>query len=567
MAVYADELVESHLDRMHSLLVGGYDLSKIPKWICDNTRLKGQNFSFKDHEYQLAILNDRSRNVNVRKCSQVGISELSVRLALAEANIIPGFTVMYTLPTSFFSKTFAKTRVDPVIQGSPKLTAAIHTDVDNTEVKQFGESFIYFKGTKGATTAISVPADHLIHDELDFSDLDTVSNYQSRLPHSKYKLTTKFSTPTVEKYGISAEMAKSRRFYNICKCNHCNNNFIPNYFRDVRVSGWDKDLKEITQSNIHEVDYKSARVFCPQCGLEPDLGPAHREWVCENQSGDTDTAGYQITPFDAPNIITAADLVKASTTFERYAEFVNNRLGLPAEDRESAISTEDLDNMWITASGSGYVAYVMGIDIGQMCHLMVAGVKGGAGAGGGIDVLVSEKVPHHLLEKRKEELRQIYPIRITVMDSQPYFDMLIRMQGADPNLWGALFIKSKDLDLYRLRVKDQEEEKGQMYIRQLDINRNRGFDALMEAMRAKQVHIMVDECKEDIIAHCTDMTRLRILNDENEFSYVWRKSEAKNDHFHHTLLYTYMASKLTGMASNLITIPLYIGKIKLEVRP
>lgn len=567
MALYADELVDSHLERMESLLVGGYDLNKIPKWICDYTRLKGQNFTFKDHEYQLAILNDRSPNINVRKCSQVGISEASVRQALAEVNIIPGFTVIYTLPTALFSSTFAKTRVDPVIEGSPRLSAAVHQDVDNTEVKQFGESFIYFKGTKGAQTAISVPADHLFHDEYDFSDIDTVSSYQSRLPHSKYKLTTKFSTPTVEKYGISMEMSKSRRFFNVCKCNHCNEVFIPNYFNHVRVAGWDLDLKEITKDNIHLVDYKSARVFCPKCGKEPELGPEHREWVCENPSGDSDTAGYQITPFDAPRIILPGDLVKASTTFERYADFINNRLGMPAEDRDSAISNEDMNNLWITASGSGYVTYVMGIDIGQMCHLMVAGVKGGAGAGGGIDVLRSEKVPHHLLEKRIAELKNIYPIRITVMDSQPYFDMLIRMQGVDINLWGALFIKSKDLDLYKLRVKDQEEDKGQMYIRQLDINRNRGFDALMEMMRAKQVHIMVDECKEDIIKHCTDMTRLRVLNDENEFSYVWRKSEAKNDHFHHTLLYTLMASKLTGMASNLIAMPLYIGKIKLEVRP
>lgn len=562
MAAYADELVTSHMERVHSLLVGGYDFSKIPKWIEDYTRLKGQNFSFKDHEYQLAVLNDRSRNVNVRKCSQIGISELSVRLALAEVCIIPGFTVMYTLPTAFFAKTFAKTRVDPVIQGSPKLAAAIHESADNCELKQFGESFIYFKGTKGASTAISVPADHLFHDELDFSDLDTVSNYQSRLPHSKYKLTTKFSTPTVEKYGISAEFAKSRRFFNICKCNHCNHAFIPNYFRDVRVKGWDRDLKEITKENIHEVDHKSAHVFCPKCGLAPDLSPAHREWVCENPYGDQDTAGYQITPFDAPRVILPSDLVKASTDYERYADFINFRLGLPAEDKDSAISAEDLDNLWITASGSGYVAYVMGIDIGQICHLMVAGVK--AGGIGGIDVLISEKVPHHSLEKRKAELQQQYPIRLTVMDSQPYFDMLIRMQGVDHNLWGALFVKSKDLDLYKLRIKEQEEDKGQMYVRQLDINRNRGFDALMEAMRAGQVKIMQDSSKDEIVKHLTDMTRLRILNDENEFSYVWRKSESKNDHFHHTLLYLFMASKLTGLASNLIIMPIYVGAIRIK---
>jgi hypothetical protein len=53
--------------------------------------------------------------------------------------------------------------------------ARVHHDVNNGEVKQFGESFLYFRGTKGVTAAISVPADCLVHDEYDFSDLEVLS--------------------------------------------------------------------------------------------------------------------------------------------------------------------------------------------------------------------------------------------------------------------------------------------------------------------------------------------------------------------------------------------------------
>lgn len=561
MAKVGDSLIENHLDRVYSSLLGGHSFDEIPAWITANTRIKGGDFSFLDHEYQLQILNDRTQNVNVRKCSQVGISELSLRLALAEVNIMPGFTVIYTLPTAQFSKTFTKTRFDPVIENSPKLRDALHPDNDNTEVKQFGESFIYIKGTKGTAAAISVPADHLIHDELDFSDLESVSNYQSRLTHSQYKLKTKFSTPTVDKYGISAEMNKSRRFYNVCKCDHCNEVFIPDFFKDVRVPGWDKDIREINGENVAYIDVKGATLVCPKCDKVPDLGPAHREWVCENLGGDSDTAGYQISPFDAPKIITTADLVISSTRYKRYADFINFGLGLPAEDRESALTLDDLNAVFIRAAGSGYVAHVMGIDVGQMCHVMVAGVK----YGGGMDVLHAEVVPHQQLEKRKADLKLLYPIRLTVMDSQPYFDMLLRMQEADGNLWGALFSVKKDLDLYQLKRREDEEDEGKMYIRQVDVNRNRALDAVMESIRAKGILIMENECKERIVEHLTDMKRLRALTDDGEFTYQWRKSDAKNDHFHFTLLYCWLASKMTGLGKTTIVLPPIYGKMRLKV--
>lgn len=562
MASFTEDSVESHLERLQSTLSGGSSLARIPQWMCDNTRLRGNKFSFKHHEYQLQILNDPSPHKVVRKCSQVGISEMSARLAMAQANIIPGFTVIYTLPTADFAKTFAKTRMDPIIQNSPKLQNALHPDNDNTQVKQFGESFVYIKGTRGQTAAISVPADHLIHDELDFSDLGVVSTYHSRLTHSPYKFKTEFSTPTVDKYGISGAFNLSRRFFNFCKCNHCNHQYIPNYFEDVRVPKYTGKIEEITAENIHLYNVRNAVVICPQCGKEPDLGPDHREWVCENPSGDQDTAGFQISPFDAPHIIKPGDLITASTTYKRFTDFVNFGLGLPAEDKETAINEADVEAMMIEAAGSAYMAYVMGIDVGQQCHLMVAGI----GYLGEIDVVHSEVVPHYQLETRKRDLKMAYGVRITVMDSMPYFDTLIRMQGNDADMWGAMFVKSKDLDLYRIKRRDENMEVAEMFIRQLDINRNRAFDALMEAIRAKVVHIKRNECADKIKTHLTDMKRIRAPMEDGEISFQWRKSDKKEDHFHHTLLYTWLASKMTGLSGNRISVPTFAFAMPLKKR-
>lgn len=556
---FRDELVGSHLERVHFSLLGGYSFETIPQWICENTNLRGRLFSFLDHEYQLKILNDQSQNVNVRKCSQIGISEMSVRLALAEANIIPGFTVIYTMPTALAAQQFAKTRVDLVIQNSPKLLANLNPDNDSAAVKQFGDSFVYIKGTKGSAAAISVPADHLIHDELDFSDLEVVSNYHSRLTHSPYKKKTNFSTPTVEKYGISSQMDRSRRHFNFCKCNHCSHQFVPDYFNDVDLPGFTANLKDLSRDNVHLYDVRKAVLRCPKCKLVPDLSPAHREWVCENPMGDPDTAGYQISPFDAPKIITCADLLTASVRYQRHADFVNFSLGLPSEDKESSITKEDMESIRIHGAGSGYLGYVMGIDVGQTCYLMVAGMTLT-----GIDVLVSEALPVTQLESRKAELKAQFPIRSTVMDSMPYFELLLRMQTSDYNMWGAYFSTMKDLDLYRLKAKEDDEDKGQLYIRQIDINRNRAFDALLENIRAKNIHIKADESWERIVEHCTDMKRIRAFESDGESSYKWQKSSDKNDHFHHTLLYTWLASKTTGLSGNLISSSPLFSKFKVK---
>ena len=56
----------------------------------DETVLKyghanGQPWSFKDHEFQREIIRDTSSRISVRKCSQVGLSEIMVQKLLAMA--------------------------------------------------------------------------------------------------------------------------------------------------------------------------------------------------------------------------------------------------------------------------------------------------------------------------------------------------------------------------------------------------------------------------------------------------------------------------------------------------
>jgi hypothetical protein len=558
-----NDIVTSHLDRLRTSLLTGYSLDSRADWICRNTRLRGEPFSFEGHEFQRTILQDNATEVIVRKCSQIGLSEVSARDALAMVNVMPGFTVIYTLPTAAFSKTFARTRVDPIIDSSPYLKARIHPDVDNGEVKQFGTSFLYLRGTRGAVAAISVPADVLYHDEYDFSDVEVLSNYQSRLTHSKWKWKRKFSTPTVEGWGISAEFDTAKQFWNMVKCSHCNHHFVPDYFLHVVVPGWDRELREINRDNLHLTRWRETKLVCPSCGKEPDMGPAHREWVVKNPDTNADSHAYQVQPFDAPTIITPPYLVEASIKYERYADFVNFNLGLPCEDKETSFSREELEALFLLAGRFTPYARVMGIDVGNECHVII----GAAGPEGALDVIHAERVPVGLLEKRKGELAQQHQVRVTVMDSMPYFDLLMRLQAKDKNLYGATYSYSKSLDVYSSSLREADPEKGRPEQRQVDINRNKAFDVFMDFVRAGKLKIVDNQHRESMIQHMMDMKRIKEFNADNELVFAWKKSAKGHDHWHHTLLYTMLAMRLLATAQNVVNVPLVMGKLKLKQQP
>ena len=560
MNIVHEPIFRHHLERLKSATLQKHTVGMLPEWICKHTKIGGSNYSFVDHEYQERILRDESQEVVIRKCSQVGLSETSARMALGLCAVIPHYTVGYTLPTAGFATTFMRTRIDPVIQSSPYLSAMIHTTTDNAEVKRLGDSYLYLKGSQSSNAPISVPMDHLIHDEVDFSDPEVISQYQSRLTHSKHKRKTKLSTPTIPNKGIDREFQRSRRHFNLVKCNHCNHWFIPDYFSNVRIPGYFGDIKDINKNNLHKHDYANAYVECPSCGGKPSLQHKYREWVCENPDDHYVAAGYQVSPFDAPNIISQRYLVEASTQYKRYIDFINFNLGVPAEDKESTITREDLEAILIPGMETAYGSYVMGLDMGLQCHCVVAFCT----HDGFLIIVHTEVIPVHLVKKRRKELAREYGVRMTVVDSQPYTETVLAMQDEDKNLFGAVYMKSKNIEPHTIRDRDEEKKEGKVEVRQVNVNRDKAFDAFMEAIRARQILKVEDDNDELWIGQLCDMRRLKEWTSDHELAFVWRKSEDGDDHFHHASLYAWVASQMMGVSRHKVILPFLAKRMTLK---
>ena len=156
--IRSSDMFSAHINRLRVGASYSDNLAAIPKWLEDNTFINGKSWSFKDHEWQLGPLQSKMPEQCIIKPSQIGASEISIRLALARVAIMRSYTLLYVLPSAHFARTFAKTRADAVIQESQYLSDAVDREINSSEIKKFGTSYIYFRGCSTGSQAVSIPA-------------------------------------------------------------------------------------------------------------------------------------------------------------------------------------------------------------------------------------------------------------------------------------------------------------------------------------------------------------------------------------------------------------------------
>jgi hypothetical protein len=543
---YASGITE-HVDRLHAALFETYDLQDVVRYITDKTYLAGDRYSFKDHEFQETILSDTSRVVNVQKCAQVGMSEAMARYVVGLCRIIPYFSAILTMPYSGDATKFVKTRINPIINDSPDLAGAVNPDLDNTEIKEIGTSLFYARGTSGETAALSVPADLLVHDEIDRSDPHTIQQYQSRIKHSSWKLTRKFGTPTIDGVGIALEMASSLRKHHFCKCHHCNHQFIPSYHTDVVIPGYTGELRDITRDNIQRLNWRDAHLVCPKCGKTPSLAPEYREWVIENPGDMLEAIGYYVTPFSVPNVVPVPQIVLESTKF-LWHEFCNQTLGETNSEAGEELTRDDITACKYTGGTLETASlHSMGIDMGITCHVTIGRLT----LEGQMLVVHRERVPLTNFKQRYHELRAKYRVLVTVMDGYPYTDIVYELQKVDANLYGAIYHNSKKMEAFAIAKAEEDEDKGKLPITQVKIHRNQNFDTVMGLFKRRELVWAVGDENDAAIfeGHCLAMKRKKELDNHGEVVYTWHKPTDGQDHYMHSIGYLNVACRLQNAAA------------------
>jgi len=542
-------LFSDHINRLKASAGWANDQTQVANWLTANTTIEGRPFSFRDHEWQIGPLGSSAREIVMIKPSQVGATEMSARWVLARLMLLRSYTAIYAMPSAHFARTFAKTRLDAIINDSESLKNAVSPVVNSSDVKQFGSSYLYLKGASVGAQAISVPCSAVIVDEMDFCDQTVLSLFTSRLTHSTYRHQIKLSTPTIPDFGIHAAFEGTTKHFRMCKCGHCGEWSHPDFFRDIRVPNVPNfPVEAITNEVLAKFpSYRDAWMACPKCGKPMDFSAQYREWVAENDGIQRDRHGFQVSPFDTPKYNTPDYIIESATKYARKIDWQNFTLGLPADDRDSTLSREEMKACLIDADVmSGSYSYVMGLDIGVTSYCVIAAVTPLQQ----LIIVHIEAIPLEKLLVRRAELVKQYRIRTSVADAMPWSETVHRMQLTDKNLYAAIYSNLKSLETHQIKLQDEDAKAGKLNLRTVFINRDRAFDVLMDEARTGGILKVRSELDETWISHACDMKRVRLYKaDSQELMTTWRKSERGQDHAWHATLYAWTASRLLGTSA------------------
>lgn len=564
--------------QLHSSVFGASDFTQISNWLVENTKhpkYPKRPFTFFEHEYQIDILNSTAHEEFYQKCSQVGASELFVRMKMAMLGISEAITIIYVLPTAKFAIRFCKGRIDPVIAGSDSLKALLNKDVDSSEMKQFGHSFLYIAGSYGQSSAISIPADVLFWDEIDFCDQQNLTTYRSRMGHVKEEdlwFIRGFSTPTVFDYGVNAYYKKgSQAFYGVW-CNHCRDFVEVQFLRDLVVPGYDRDLREWGKENLDDpaIDIDSSFFRCSCCQHEIPwknfLEPQKRKWL--HTFPERRIRSRQISPFDVPQINNPARTLRHVEDYEVAADWVNFKVGVPHEDAASSflvesvrwdvgmgmeppLSHRELNEMVIQKGLNSMEAFMewlveqpqiangcsMGMDIGKLSWITVLGLNGTAAR----HLIHAERaqVQSGNLAYRFLYIFHTYGCLMGVPDAGPDFTLSQSLVRALPgHIWACYYAQAKDSQLKRLVLNEAEGI--------VTALRTRSFDIFVDNFNSGRFQIAKIREEQAVKSHLKSVKRVSVVKDEGEKGSVEKAKwvSTDDDHFAHSLIYANIAADL-----------------------
>ncbi len=326
-------------------------------WALRHRKIRGQSFSFNEHEYLWQIYADKHPFKVIQKSAQCGISEFFINESFWLADTGRG-NCLFVFPADPQLVDFSAGRVRPAIEESEYLSSRV-TGVDNVHVRQVGPRFVYYRGsgTVGGGKAIrklkSVDADTYYLDELDEMSPRVMTLADKRLGHSNLAWKRATSTPTVPEFGINELYLKSDQCQWHIKCEHCTEWQYLSFFKNVNQD--------------------SGTFMCRKCG-KPINRLAKGEWVPKYP--DRNIRGYHINKLfcGTTNIDDLIDASKKTASHE-VQEFYNSDLGEPHVPEGGQLSQDILDACRddYTFPGRGRNC-TMGVDVGTYLHVRISEV-------------------------------------------------------------------------------------------------------------------------------------------------------------------------------------------------
>lgn len=554
-------------------------LANLDEVILKHGYIGGSPFNFKDHEFQKEIAKDTSSRVYVRKCSQVGLSELMAQKALALAVSLQHIRVILTLPTKGMAQMFSKDRIDGAIDQSPMYASMVEAANNSAGQKKIGSSMLYIGGSFGDTSAISIPAEILICDEVDFCNQVVLGKLNSRIRHASLVdsnglrgLKYMFSTPTVSGYGIDELYQLGTQNQYLVKCEHCEQWHEVDYEKDFYIDGFNhnnpagvenKNMKDFSRFDAAALDLTTAKILCPNKKCRKDLfksllNPERRQWV-EKFEGRPEKS-YQVSPWDVPKYNTPFAIMKQMTDYPLKSDFYNFVLGLPYSDSDNTFNTSESYKHLVSKVIYGERVTdrtVIGMDVGKVCHLTVGRVS----ESGKLQVIYTEKI-HNSRETpalpRIKELYNTFNVSGMCIDSGPDISLVNDVTREIPEAYAVVYVRQIN-GPKTYEIKSSEPV--------VNVDRTKSLSLLLSNHNSEMIQYPSnnDTVTDEIFSHLDSTKKIRRQNSDGTFTEMFTKT-SKEDHWVHSLHYCAIAADMkygaTG-SGTIIHAPIMVSKAKL----
>lgn len=317
------------------------------------TNEQGIKLDFFNHPFLWDVYTDLSPKQVIFKAAQIGFSTLAVIKSLWIAKN-KGMDIIYTLPTESDRNEFVSGKVNRIIAQNPILQDWTK-DKDAVEQKKLGNNLIYYRGTWTQKSAIMIPSDLNIYDEVDASKQDVVEQYSTRLQHSKYKWEWYFSHPSATGSGVDRYWARSDQKHWFIRCPNCK--------------------KEHYLEFPKSIDQTKKVFVCKLCRAElSDDDRRNGRWV--KRYPGREFSGYWIPLLICPWVSADEILSYQRNKTEEY--FMNKVLGLPYVGGGNKLSKAHFlqnltsENLYPDANDR----VVLGMDTGKQLHYVIGSQKG-----------------------------------------------------------------------------------------------------------------------------------------------------------------------------------------------
>lgn len=473
-------------------------------WVLENELKseKGEPLDWSDRLFLLPILADWSKEIVIKKCSQVGGSVV-FNLKAFFALLKWGLNVIYTMPTDGDVESFAKTKTNPLITNNPHVLGDMSGD--SIYLKQVGGRNLHLKGTVSKTAAISTSADLNVHDEASRSDQAMMEQYKSRLDASPFKGRWFFSNPTTEKDIVDQKWHESDKKEWYVKCSNGHEDYM----------SWPDSID------------LARKVFCCRlCKVELSREQRRRgRWIAT--APGKAISGYHISHLMAP-WKTAPEIIADSEGDQEY--FYNFVLGEPYNPGDLRVSRATILDNW-TPKDLTTGKWFLGVDVGNVKHYVLGSETGAIKVGKFTDWQVLDDImamykPAYVIDANPDNTMARY-----FVDKYPNGYMSVFKENADnPQTlvwWG-----------HNTNMIDAPgNREGIVYS-----NRNRIIDQLIDRILRAEILFGVasDRVFKDFVAHWETLRRVKVVNAKGIESYEWQSTTGQ-DHFVFATLYYYLA--------------------------